>query len=41
MHAEWFTPYQSKDLSPIIPTNLKKEEERKTVEDQKGTSRLG
>ena len=30
---EWYTPYQSEDPSPTIPTNRQKEEKGKKVED--------
>ena len=33
-----FTPYQSEDPSPTLPTYRGKEEKRKIVEDKKGES---
>ena len=33
-----FTPYQSEDLSPTLPTYRRKEEKGKIVEDKKGES---
>ena len=30
---EWYTPYQSEDPSPTIPTNRQEEEKGKKVED--------
>ena len=36
-----YTPFQSEDSSPAIPTRRKKEEKGKTVEDKNGASSLG
>ena len=38
---ERFTPYQSEDPSPTIPTHRMKEEKGKTVEDKRGATGLG
>ena len=39
--SDRFTPYQSEDLIPTIPTYRKKEGKGKTVQDKKGESSLG
>ena len=41
MWAMRFTPYHSKVPSPTIPTQRKKEEEGRTVDDEMGASSLG
>ena len=37
---ERFTPYQSKDPCPTIPTYREKEDKRKTVEVKKGSDQI-
>ena len=37
---ERWTPYQSEDLCPIIPTHKEKEDKEITVKDKKGARRL-